>query len=112
MRFESGEGFGGGHVRNETQVEFGDRLSGKNGFSAGAGVAADEAFDVYRGARHQELEGFLPADVVHPVLDAEKFLRFGFAQAARGFGNHFLFRCGDGACLRGVAFNSGIVAVR
>src|SRR6266436_264635 len=111
MRFESGEGLGGGHVRNEAQIEFGDRFSGKNGFSAGSGVAADEAFDVHGGARHQEFEGFLPADVVYPVLDSEKFLRFGFAQALRGFGNHFLFRRGDGAGLRGEAFDGGIVAV-
>src|SRR6266849_3432763 len=27
MSFESGEGFGGGHVRNEAQIEFGDRSS-------------------------------------------------------------------------------------
>jgi hypothetical protein len=45
------------------------------------------------------------------VLDAEKFLGFGFAQAARGFCDHFLFGCGDGARLRGVAFDSGVVAV-
>src|SRR5437016_6061904 len=53
MSFESGKGFGGGHVWNEAQVEFGDGFSGKNRFSARAGVAPDEAFNLHSGARPQ-----------------------------------------------------------
>src|SRR5215472_18353572 len=72
MRLEQGEGFGGGHVRNEAEVELGDGFAGKNRLPAGAGVAANKAFDVHRGAGDEQFEGFLEADVVDPMLDAEK----------------------------------------
>src|ERR1700758_2697257 len=67
MRFEQGEGFGSGHVWNEAKIELGNGFAGKNGLAARAGVAADESFDIDRGAGDEQLEGFLETDVVNPV---------------------------------------------
>jgi len=89
MRFQSGEGFGGSHVRNEAQVEFGDCFFREESFFRRGRIAADEAFDVHGGSRHQEFERFLPTDVVHPVLDAEKFL--GFASLKRRAASAIIF---------------------
>src|SRR5690349_4526735 len=103
MRFEKCERFGGGHVRNEAEVELGDGFAGKNGFAAGSGVAADEAFDIDRRTADEQFERFLEAHIVNPVLDAEEFFRFGFAHAVRGFGDHFLFGVGERADFGGVS---------
>src|SRR6266404_657406 len=111
MGFEGREGFGGSHVRNEAHVDFGDGAAGENGLAAGAGVAADKAFDVDRRARGKQLERFLKTYIVNPMLDAEKFFGFGFAEATRGFGDHFLFGIGERAGLGGEAFDGRVVAV-
>src|SRR5215472_1919392 len=111
MRFEQSERFGGGHVGNEAQVELRDGFAGKNRFAARSSVAADEAFDIDRGAPNEQLEGFLEADIVNPVLNAEKLFGFGFVHTARGLGDHFLFGVGQRTDFGGVALDSGIVAV-
>src|SRR6266851_2698861 len=88
MRFQGGEGFSRGHVRNEAHVDFCEGAAGENGFAAGAGVTADETFDVDGRARGEQFKRFLETYIVNPVLDAEEFFGFG-----------------------GEAFDGGIVAV-
>src|SRR6266849_10305110 len=111
MRFQRGERFRGGHVRNEAHVDFGDGATAENGFSAGASVAAVETFDVDGWARGKQLERFLKTNIVNPMLDAEKLFGFGFAEAARGFGDHFLFGIRERASFGGEAFDGRVVAV-
>src|SRR5882762_5513262 len=77
MRFQRGERFGGGHIRDEAHVDFGDGAAGENGLSPGAGVAADQSFNIHRGPRDEKLESFLPAYVVDPVIDSEQFFCVG-----------------------------------
>src|SRR6266851_3657375 len=111
MRFQGGEGFSRGHVRNEAHVDFCEGAAGENGFAAGAGVTADETFDVDGRARGEQFKRFLKTYIVNPVLDAEEFFGFGFVEAPGGFGDHFLFGVGKRAGFGGEAFEGGIVAV-
>src|SRR5262249_42042654 len=51
MRLERCESLARLHVGHQPQIEFGDGPMRKNGLAAGSGVAADQAFDVYRWPR-------------------------------------------------------------
>ena len=68
MRFEGGKGFFCGHVRHEPEIEFGDCFMRQDRFAAGAGVSANEAFDIDGRLRHQQFQGFAEAHVTNPVL--------------------------------------------
>ena len=47
----------------------------QNRLAAGAGVAADQAFDVHCRSRHAILQRLAPRRIARPRLDAERFLR-------------------------------------
>src|SRR5437764_6397760 len=53
-------------------------------------VYADQALDVDRGARHQQLQRLRPAHVAHPVLHAEQPLRGVLVETTRRFRDHRL----------------------
>src|SRR4029077_18519903 len=93
MSLERGESFGGFHVGNEPHIDFGDSAVGKNGFAPGSGIAADQAFNIYGGARLQQFKRFLPAPIVEPVIDAHLFLGHGFVESLGGGSDHRLIGC-------------------
>src|SRR5262245_32274472 len=62
----------------------------KNRFATGAGVAADESFDVYSRLRFEAFVRLLPRHIIDPMLHTELFFRLRFAARLRYFFNHRL----------------------
>ena len=64
---------------------------GKNRFAAGAGIAADESFDVYSRLRFEPFVRLFPRQIVDPMLHAELLFRQRFAARLRYFFDHRFF---------------------
>src|SRR5205807_1468080 len=111
VRLEQGERLGRRHVGHEPQVELRHRAVRQDGLAARAGVAADQTFDVDRGARHEALQRLDPAHVAHPVVHAHLPLRDRLVEAARRRRHHRLVTCRQRARFVGVAVDGRLVAV-
>src|SRR5256885_15819382 len=66
------------------------RSVGEDGLATRTGVSTDQALDIDRGARHQQLQRLRPAHVAHPVLHAEQLLRRVLVETTRRFRDHRL----------------------
>src|SRR5437870_4498478 len=111
VRLERGQGVGRRHVRHEPQVELGHGPVGEDGLATRTGVSTDQALDIDRGARHQQLQRLRPAHVAHPVLHAQQLLRGVLVETTRRLRDHRLFARGERARLVGTILDRAVVTV-
>ena len=71
MRFQRREGIRCLHVRYETHVDFRHGAMRQNRFAPGAGVTADQAFNVHRGLRFKSFVRLLPRQIIDPMLNGK-----------------------------------------
>ena len=92
MRFQRRERIGSFHVGHEAHIDLGDSAMRQDRFAAGAGVTADQTFDVHGRLRFEPFVRLLPRQIVDPMLHSELLLRLRFAPHFRHFFDHrFLF---------------------
>ena len=111
MVFEKRESAGGGHVRNQAHIDFGDGAVRENSLATGTGIARDQSFNVDGGLGLEKNEGVQPFGVLHPVFDTELFFHRGFAANGGNILNHFNLRGSERRGFIEKAGNGGSVAV-
>ena len=111
VSLQRGKRLGSGHVWDQPQIHLGDGFARQNGLAARTRVTADQPFNIYGGARREQLQRLLPIDIVNPTFDAKKFFGLRLVQTFCRLRDHLLIRSGKRACFRSVALDHWVVAV-